>query len=438
MPQGDGVTATAATPSSPLAIRDFRHYWLARFASVLATTGMVVVIGWQVYDLARSEYALSIQQGALLLGMVGLAQFLPLFLLTPVAGWVADRFERGLVARLAMGIDLIIAVVLGVATAGGHLTLPLLFALAALHGMARVFIGPAMSAIGPNIVPAPLLPRAIAMSSIAWQSASVAGPALGGLLYALDAPLPYWFAVATIVVAIVSLWSVRRVVPPPIAAGTTPMRQMLDGLSYVRGHRFLLGAITLDLFAVLLGGATALLPIYARDILHVGPEGLGQLRAAPAAGAAVVALWFSFRPLHHNVGVKMIASVVAFGAATVVFGLSREMWLSLAALVALGGFDMLSVYVRSSLVQLYTPDTMRGRVSAVSGLAISASNELGEVQSGIAAALLGPVVAVVAGGVGAMAIAIGWAYLYPELRRARTFDPPKTALANAVMQEKPA
>ena len=295
-----------------------------------------------------------------------------------------------------------------------------------------------MSAIGPNIVPAPLLPRAIAMSSIAWQSASVAGPALGGLLYALDAPLPYWFAVATIVVAIVSLWSVRRVVPPPIAAGTTPMRQMLDGLSYVRGHRFLLGAITLDLFAVLLGGATALLPIYARDILHVGPEGLGQLRAAPAAGAAVVALWFSFRPLHHNVGVKMIASVVAFGAATVVFGLSREMWLSLAALVALGGFDMLSVYVRSSLVQLYTPDTMRGRVSAVSGLAISASNELGEVQSGIAAALLGPVVAVVAGGVGAMAIAIGWAYLYPELRRARTFDPPKTALANAVMQEKPA
>jgi hypothetical protein len=213
---------------------------------------------------------------------------------------------------------------------------------------------------------------------------------------------------------------------------------MADGLAYVRGHRFLLGAVTLDLFAVLLGGATAMLPVYARDILHVGTPGLGMLRAAPAVGAALVALWFSWRPLRNNVGVKMIGAVVAFGLATIVFGLSKHMGLSLAALAALGGFDMLSVYVRSSLVQLHTPDSMRGRVSSVSGLAISASNELGEVQSGIAAALLGPVGAVVVGGVAAVAVALGWSYIFPELRHARTFDPPETALSNAVMQEKPA
>jgi MFS family permease len=213
---------------------------------------------------------------------------------------------------------------------------------------------------------------------------------------------------------------------------------MLDGLAYVRNHRFLLGAVTLDLFAVILSGATVLLPVYARDILHVGPEGLGQLRAAPAVGAAVVALWFVWRPLHDNVGVKMLLSVAAFGAATTVFGLSTSMPLSLAALAALGAFDMLSVYVRSSLVQLHTPDAMRGRVSAVSGLAISASNELGELRGGVAAALLGAKFAVASGGIAAIAVAAAWYYWFPELRRARTFDPPETALPEAVMQEKPA
>ncbi|MEP6785064.1 MAG: MFS transporter [Sphingomonadales bacterium] len=434
------MTPDATLPSSPLAIRDFQLFWLARFSSVLATTGMVVVIGWQVYDLARSQYALTIREGALMLGVVGLAQFLPLFVLTPVAGWVADRYERRSVARIAMAADVGIALVLGAATVSNTLSLPLLFLLAAIHGAARVFIGPAMSSIAPNIVPPELLPRAIAMSSIAWQSASIAGPALGGLLYATHAASTYWFAAATIVVGIVSISAVRKIMPPAMSSETTPLRQMADGLSYVRGHRFLFGAITLDMFAVLLGGATAMLPVYARDILHVGPEGLGWLRAAPAAGAAVVALWFSFRPLRHNVGVKMIASVVAFGAATVVFGASHQLWLSLSALAALGGFDMLSVYVRSSLIQLHTPDAMRGRVSAVGGLAVSASNELGEVQSGLAAALLGPVGAVVAGGIGAIAIAIGWAYWFPELRRARTFDPPTavpdTIMADEMMQEK--
>ena len=271
------------------------------------------------------------------------------------------------------------------------------------------------------------------MSSIAWQTASVGGPALGGFLYIASPAAPYWFAVGALAVAIIALTPIRRIDPPPMARDVHPVRQMVDGLHYVRDHRFLLGAITLDLFAVLLGGATALLPVYARDILQVGAQGLGQLRAAPAAGAAVVALWFAFRPLKNNVGIKMLGAVVGFGIATVVFGLSQSMMLSLAALVALGALDMLSVYVRSSLVQLYTPDAMRGRVSSVSGLAISSSNELGEVQSGLAAALIGPVNAVVFGGIGAIGIAVIWAYILPELRRARTFDPP-----DPVLQEKPA
>jgi MFS family permease len=432
------VTESPA-PSSPLAIPEFRFYWLSRFTAVLATMSMVVILGYQVYDTARGPlYNMSIRDASFYLGLIGLAQFIPLFLLTPVAGWTADRFERRTVIRLANCLDMIVVLTLAFVTWRGTATLPLLFGVAALHGTARVFIGPASSAIAPNIVPPALLPRAIAMSSIAWQSASVGGPAIAGFLYAAHPSAPYWFAAAGLAISTLSLFPIRRIMPPPMDRTRKPIRQMIDGLAYVRNHRFLLGAITLDLFAVILGGATALLPVYARDILHVGPEGLGQLRAAPGIGAAVVALWFAFRPLHHNVGVKMLLAVAGFGVATIVFGISKFMPLSLIALVALGGFDMLSVYVRSSLVQLHTPDAMRGRVSAVSGLAISASNELGEVQSGIASALLGPIGAVIFGGAAAIAVPAIWASLFPELRRARTFDPPETALPEAVMQEKPA
>lgn len=426
------------SPASPLSIPDFRLYWIARFLAVLATMAMVVVIGWQVYDLARTDYGMTPREAAFQLGLLGLVQFVPLAALTPVAGWAADRYERRLIARFANTIDLGICLALGIATATDSLSLPLLFGLGAMHGVARVFVGPSMAAIAPNIVPPALLPRAIAMSSIAWQSASVAGPALGGFLYAGDPALPYWVGAVCLALTTILVGLIRPVMPPPLAGKAHPLRQMLDGLTYVRNHRFLLGAVTLDLFAVILSGATVLLPVYARDILHVGPEGLGQLRAAPAVGAAVVALWFAWRPLHYNVGVKMLLAVAAFGAATIVFGISESMWLSLGALAALGGFDMLSVYVRSSLVQLHTPDAMRGRVSAVSGLAISASNELGELRGGVAAALLGAKFAVITGGIGAIAVAAGWFYLFPELRRARTFDPPETALPEAVMQEKPA
>jgi MFS family permease len=423
---------------SPLAIRDFRLFWIARFCAVLATMGMVVIIGYQVYDVARADYGMSIREASFMLGLLGLVQFVPLAILTPVAGWTADRWERRTVARFANAIDMTVALALGWFTMTEQLSLPLLFTLAALHGVARVFVGPSMSAITPNIVPPELLPKAIALSSIAWQSASVAGPALGGFLYAAEPSAPYWTAAALMLVPILALTPIRRIVPPAMAQDVHPMRQMVDGLSYVRGHRFLFGAITLDLFAVLLGGATAMLPVFARDILHVGTEGLGLLRAAPAVGAALVAGVFALRPLKHNVGVKMLLAVGAFGVLTVLFGLSESLPLSLFFLALLGAADMLSVYVRSSLVQLHTPDMMRGRVSAVSGLAISASNELGELQSGLFASVLGPVGAVVFGGGAAVVIAAAWSYLFPELRRARTFDPSPEMLPRALEEEKPA
>ena len=409
--------------TSPLQIPAYRRYWLARFSAVVATTGMVVILGYQLYDVARSDYGMSIPHAAFQLGLLGLAQFVPLLLLTPVAGVVADRFDRRYVAGIAISLDMLIALSLAIASTYGLLSLPLLFSLAALHGSARVFVSPAMSAIAPNIVPPALIPRAIAFNSIAWQAGSVTGPAAAGFLFAGAAAMPYWSAAALLVVAGLSVLSIPRLPPVEANRDAHPVRQIVDGFRFVWNERFLLGCVTLDLFAVLLGGATALLPVFARDILHVGPEGLGQMRAAPALGAAFVALWLSWKPLARNVGNKMLWGVAVYGLATLSFGLSRNFMLSLAVLAVLGAADMVSVFVRSSLVQLNTPDDMRGRVSAISGLAISASNELGELQSGLAAALLGATGAVVFGGTGAIVVTIVWAWLFPELRNARTFAP---------------
>ena len=436
------MQASTMRAPHPFSIPDFRRYWLARFLAVIATMSMVVVIGWQVYDIARTDYGMSPKEAAFQLGLLGLFQFVPLALLSPVAGWAADRFERRRVAICAIMIDAGAALALGLLTYYDALNLPLLFLLAAMHGTARVFVGPSMGAIAPNIVPPESLPRAIALSSIAWQSASVVGPAIGGLMYAHNASSSYWMTVALLVASSLTVAMVRPVYPPPMDAAKHPIRLMIEGLKYTFSERFLLGAITLDLFAVLLAGATALLPVYARDILHVGPDGLGQLRAAPALGAAIVAIYLAFKPLKHNVGVKMLWAVVVFGIATIGFGFSHvigdtafgdaeiemldmaaSMAVALSMLVILGAADMLSVYVRSSLVQLNTPDAMRGRVSSVSGLAISASNELGELQSGFAAALLGPVGAVVFGGAGAIMVTGIWAKLFPELKNAKTFEP---------------
>ncbi len=412
-----------AEPTSPIAIPDFRRFWLARFFAVGATLSMVVLLGYQAYDIARSDYGYTRAEGAFLLGLLGLAQFIPLLLLTPVAGWAADRFDRRFVAVWANVSDCTIAAVLAYNSWADTLTLPLLFALAALHGAARVFLGPSMSAIAPNIVPQSLLPRAIALSSIAWQGASVLGPAVGGFLFAEAHWLPHAVSAALLICSALLVLSIRPVRAEQDAEPKHPIRQMVEGAQFTWRQRFLLGCITLDLFAVLLGGATAMLPVFARDILAVGPEGLGIMRGAPALGAAVVAGWMAWRPLADDVGKKMLLAVVGFGVATIIFGLSTSFALSVMALIALGAFDMISVFIRSSLVQLNTPDRMRGRVSAISGLAISASNELGEMQSGFAAAFLGAVGAVVFGGIGAIVVTVIWAVIFPELRRAKTFVP---------------
>ena len=419
-------------PTSPLQIADFRRFWCARFIAVAATLSMVVLLGYQTYDIARADYGYSAKEGAFLLGLLGLAQFIPLLLMTPVAGWVADKFDRRHVAAIANLTDCLIAGALAAFTWLEALNLPILFTLAAMHGGARVFLGPSMSAIAPNIVPAKLLPKAIAFSSISWQGATVIGPAIGGFAFAEAQWLPHAASTVLLMMSAALIMSIRPVRAKQAAVPVHPVRQMVDGAKFTFKHRFLLGCITLDLFAVILAGATALLPVFARDILEVGPEGLGIMRGAPAVGAAAVALILSFRPLENNVGVKMLWAVVVFGIATIVFGISRDLWLSLSALVVLGAADMISVFVRSSLVQLNTPDEMRGRVSSISGLAISASNELGEMQSGIAAGILGATGAVVFGGVGAILVTALWALIFPELRLAKRFtseylddDPPK-------------
>lgn len=414
---------------SPFAIADFRFYWVARLASTIAQTSMVIVIGWQVYNIAR--LTMGVKAAALQLGLIGFVQFVPLFALTLVTGWTADRLDRRHIARATIALELFCAGALGWLAHAGSTSLPALFAIAALLGVARAFAMPALQALAPNLVPREILPRAIALSSISWQVGAIAGPAIGGYLYAIAPATPYEAAAGLFALSLACLFLVGPRPRSAIAGSRHPWQQMIDGLRYVRHNKLVLGAISLDLFAVLLGGATAMLPVYARDILHTGPTGLGHLRAAPAAGATLIALWFSFRPLKHNVGVKMLVAVGVFGAATMVFGWSRWMPLSLAALFLLGAADMLSVYVRQSLIQLYTPDAMRGRVGAVSSLFISASNELGEAESGFLAALVGPVVAVVAGGAAAIGVTLLWSQLFPQLRKARRFETPEPELEPA-------
>src|SRR5687768_4464972 len=403
----------------PLRIPDFRAFWLARLTTTIGQMAMVIVIGWQVYDIARQT--MDIRDAAFQLGLIGLVQFVPLFLLTPVSGWTADRLDRRQIARAVIFLELICALILFWATWGGFISLPILFGVAALLGVARAFAGPALGAMAPNLVPRSILPNAIALSSTAWQTGAIVGPALGGILYDVTPHLPYALSAGLFGFSAACLFTIGPIARTALKPGS-PFRQMAEGLSYARRNRLVLGAITLDLCALLLGGATAMLPLYARGILQVGADGLGPLRAAPAAGATLTAIFFSIRPLRTNVGTKMLAAVVVFGAATVVFGLSTSYLLSLAMLALLGAADMFSVYIRQSLIQLHTPDEMRGRVAAASTLAISASNELGEARSGFTAALIGPIAATVAGGIAAIGVTLIWAWWFPELRRARSFE----------------
>jgi MFS family permease len=410
-------------PLHPLRIANFRAYWISRFLGTIAISAQGIIIGWQVYGLARET--MDIREAAFLLGMIGFVQFVPLFLLTPLVGLVADTFDRRWIIRGTTALLTLNAAMLGVLTYLGELSLPFLFLAAGFVGVARAFSGPAYSALAPNLVPRESLPTAIAVSSIAWQTGTIAGPSVGGVLYAIHPDLAYATIAVLFVIALSTIFLIGKVPQPPAQKGRHPLHRIADGFAYVRNNRLVLATITLDLFVVLLAGATALLPVYARDILHVGATGLGVLAAGMGIGAAAGSIWFSFRPMKANVGAKMLIAVLIFAGAILTFGVSTWFPLSVAALIVAGAADMVSVYVRQSLIQLHTPDAMRGRVGAVSQLTISASNELGEAETGFMASLLGPVGAVTFGGVAAIVIVLAWSRLFPELRLAKTFDPPK-------------
>ncbi|MFZ5720995.1 MAG: MFS transporter [Pseudomonadota bacterium] len=395
--------------------RDYVLFWGSRWCGSFAAQIQSVAMGWQMYALARQTR--SVEESAFLVGMIGLATFLPVLLLTLPAGEAADRYDRRRVLLLCLTGEIASVLALGVATVNGYASPALLIGIAVVFGASRAFFAPANTALGPMLVPRQLLPRAIAWNSLAWQTASIAGPAAAGLLVARSAETAYFTTFALYGLASVFVFSIRKNTQPEVRPGSR-WQLMKEGLAYVWRQKIVFGAISLDLFAVLLGGATALLPVFARDVLHVGPEGFGILRAGPAIGATAVALWLAANPIRRRAGVTMLAGVAVFGFATVVFGLSKSMWLSVAALAVLGGADMLSVFVRQTLVQLVTPDHMRGRVAAVSSVFIGASNELGEFESGVVARILGPVGAAVFGGVGAMAVTAVWAKLFPDLRRA--------------------
>ena len=408
-------TVSAAGGASLLRQSDFVRLWAARFLGILAGQIQGVTIAWQIYAIARAHS--DVKHAAFAVGMVGLAQFLPLFALTLVAGEMADRHDRKTIMVICVAAQAASAAVLA-AVAFAHMdSVWPIYLIAAAFGSARAFLSPATTALAPMLVPRELLPRAIAWNSLSMQGASIAGPAVGGLLCAVSPAISYSVAVCLFAVSCLAALSIQGVTRPQAQVGSR-WELVREGLTYIWTSRVVIGAISLDLFAVLLGGATALLPVFARDVLQVGAQGFGVLRAAPSIGAAVVALVLASRPIHRRAGLFMFTGVALYGAATVVFALSKGFALSVAALVVLGGADMLSVFVRQTLVQIVTPDAMRGRVAAVSTLFIGASNELGEFESGVAARLLGPVGAALFGGVGALVVTGLWAQLFPALRKA--------------------
>jgi MFS family permease len=395
--------------------RDFVMFWTARVAATLGVQIQSVALGWQMYAVARQT--MDVKQAAFYVGMIGLAAFVPVFLLALPAGETADRHDRKTILMWCYLGEITTAVILACAAIFNFASIPLLLALSALFGASRAFMGPASTALGPMLVPKALLPRAIAWNSLAWQGGSILGPALGGVLVAHSPGLSYCVTTGLYVLAALSILMIRGDTQPIVNPGSR-WALMKEGLGYVWTNRIVFGAISLDLFAVLLGGATALLPVFARDILHAGPQGFGILRAGPAIGATLVAVTLASFPIRRHAGVIMFCGVAVFGAATILFGVSRSLPLSVLALAILGGADMLSVYVRQTLVQIVTPDQMRGRVAAVSSLFIGASNELGEFESGVVARFLGPVGAAIFGGAGALIVTGLWAKLFPALRKA--------------------
>ena len=402
----------ATTPDQRYAA--FRHapflrFWAARFLATFATQIVSVAVGWQVYDLTRDPFDL---------GLVGIIQFLPALLLVLVTGAASDRFGRRLIMGLSTGVEALCALALLGFTLRGLSGVGPIFAVLAVFGIARAFLGPAAASLVANLVPKEDFANAVAWNSSAWQTATIVGPVAGGLLYGVSAEAAYGIAAILMGAATLLAFSIPK--PAQSVASEKPnLETLFAGFRYIWRDKVVLGAISLDLFAVLLSGAVALLPVYARDILELGPWGLGLLRAAPGIGALGVAVWLTGHPIRDHAGIVMFAFVAMFGVFTVVFGVSTVPWLSIAALAMLGATDMVSVYVRETLIQLWTPDEVRGRVNAVNMVFVGASNELGEFRAGTMAALIGTVPAVVFGGIGAVAVAGLWAVIFPQLRRIR-------------------
>lgn len=400
--------------------RDFRVFQVARFLSTIATQSQSVAVGWQVYELTGEP---------LDLGFVGLAQFLPAFLLSLVTGHVADRYDRRRVVMVCgVAMALCSGLLLGLAQSGNESTLAI-YAVLFLFGTARAFQRAAGSAFLPHTVPDKDFPNAVVWGSSLWQVATIAGPAVGGLVYWLGGGAPFVYGAAAVFYGIAFAFDMANGVRlGRMEKKAVTWSTLLAGVRYVLENKIVFGAITLDLFAVLLGGAVALLPIFAKDILHVGPLGLGALRSAPAVGASLMAIVLAWWPLERNAGRTLYICVFVFGLSTIAFGLSEIFLLSFAALVIGGAVDMVSVVIRQTLVQTATPPEMRGRVSAVNVAFIVASNELGEFESGVTAAWLGTVKAVLLGGVGTCAVVAAWVVLFPDLRnvdRLNQAPPPK-------------
>lgn len=416
--------------------RDYLKLLLSRLAGTAANQMLMVALGWQMYDLTGSAWQL---------GLVGLAQFLPALLLTLPAGHLVDHHDRRRLLAASLGVQGVVAAMLAAASLQGWVGGGLILTLSIALGMARALQMPSVQALTPSLVPPALLPRAVAASSSTTQAAIVAGPALGGVLYALGPWLMRHLASGRADAAVAAHWGaalvygvslllmVMAVVGVLGIVGGAHVRRDGEGrtlASVTAGVRFIwqrpvvLGAMSLDLFAVLLGGATALLPIFARDILHTGPEGLGLLRSAPALGAVVVGVVLSRRPVERRAGPRLLGGVALFGVATIAFALARDFWVAFAALAVSGAADMVSVVIRQSLVQLETPNEMRGRVGAVNSVFIGASNQLGEFESGATAALLGPVGSVLLGGVGTLVVVVAWTRLFPDLARRDHLRPP--------------
>ncbi len=394
--------------------RSFVLFWCARVAATAAFQMQAVAIGWQIYDLTGSAFDL---------GLVGLIQFVPVVGLALVVGHVADRYDRRLVVRVAQIVEAAAAACLAVGSIEAWLDIPAIFMLLFVAGTARAFELPTMHALVPGLVPAPLFSRAVAGAASANQAAVVLGPAVGGLLYAVGPAAVYatctvLFLGASVLVALIHIEA------PPRSAQPFSLASLFAGFAFIRGRRELVGVISLDLFVVLLGGAIALLPIYARDILQVGPEGLGMLRSAPALGALASSIVLSRHPLRRRVGRILFAAVTGFGLATAVFAVSTSVALTLAALALCGASDAVSVVIRFSLVQARTPSAMRGRVSSVNSLFVGASNSLGDFEAGVTAAWFGTVPAVLIGGIGSVLVALIWMRLFPELAAIETLDAP--------------